>query len=175
MVSLVSPMSIPPEDALVLEAPPPSALGERGDPARQHGALVAELAAVVGEERAAELDVDAEVHFLMLQSTPDLSLAHARMQSALESMRSAVGDEYAKRYYISLHRKLALLRDADVAAAAVPALQQGSLLFEHGELLSTGDVELPSADAAQERSKTGLESISDNDLARVLKQRLGPL
>lgn len=140
--------------------------GDTRDPARAHRALVAELAAVVGESRADELDVDAEVHFLMLQSSPEQSLAQARMQSALESMRAALGDEFTKRYYLSLHDKLTVLRDAKVAAAALPTLEQGTALFtsaEHAE----------QADEGVTDKRTGLDSIADEDLARVLKRRIG--
>lgn len=144
-----------------LETPAPEVAQ---DPAKAHQQLVAELARAVGEKVAGELDIAAEVHFIMLQAEPNLAIARAQFEGALETMREHSGEDFCQRYRASLRRKLLLLRDAQIAAAALPAFVDG----EHylGEIVSA-----PRQEASQ--SRTGLDSLRDEDLARVLAQRIG--
>lgn len=135
------------------------------DPAAAHQQLVAELAQFVGDKVAGELDIAAEVHFIMLQAEPNLAIARAQFDGAIDTMRSHTNDDFCQRYRASLRRKLLLLRDAQIAAAALPAFVDGDSAFL-GELV----VPPPSE---QSHARTGLDSLRDEDLARVLTQRIG--
>lgn len=146
------------------------------DPAIAHQALVAELASAVGEKIAGELDVSAEVHFIMLQAEPDLAIARAQFEGALTSMRENTSDDFCQRYRASLRRKLLLLRDAQIAAAALPAFIEGTSDGTPGDGESFFAEVVASTTAAghgQLQGRTGLDSLRDEDLARVLTQRIG--
>lgn len=134
------------------------------DPAAAHQELVAELAQIVGDKTAGELDVAAEVHFIMLQAEPNLAIARAQFDGALATMREHTNDEFCQRYRASLRRKLLLLRDAQIAAAALPAFVDGDPSVVLAELVEPPRPEAP---------RTGLDSLRDEDLARVLAQRIG--
>ena len=135
------------------------------DPALAHQELVAELAQFVGEKVAGELDIAAEVHFIMLQAEPGLAIARAQFDGALDTMRTHTNEDFCRRYRASLRRKLLLLRDAQIAAAALPA-------FVDGETSFLGEIVVP-APTEQPQARTGLGSLRDEDLARVLTQRIG--
>lgn len=146
------------------------------DPAIAHQALVAELALAVGGKIAGELDVSAEVHFIMLQAEPDLAIARAQFDGALASMREGTSDDFCRRYRASLRRKLLLLRDAQIAAAALPAFFEVNQ--ELGPQPSDGnsffaEVVASTAGEGARHGRTGLDSMRDEDLARVLTQRIG--
>lgn len=142
------------------------------DPAIAHQALVAELAQAVGDKMAGELDISAEVHFIMLQAEPDLAIARAQFDGALASMRESTSDDFCQRYRASLRRKLLLLRDAQIAAAALPAFLEPGPQPSDGESFFA-EVVASTADEDPAQSRTGLGSLRDEDLARVLQQRIG--
>ena len=143
------------------------------DPAIAHQALVAELAQAVGDKAAGELDISAEVHFIMLQAEPDLAIARAQFEGALASMLESTSLDFCQRYRASLRRKLLLLRDAQIAAAALPAfLEAGGPQPGEGESFFAEVVASTAGDEASQ-GRTGLGSLRDEDLARVLTQRIG--
>jgi len=146
-------------------------LADSRDPAVAHQALVSELATAVGDKMAGELDITAEVHFIMLQAEPNLAIARAQFDGALDAMREHTSDAFCQRYRASLRRKLLLLRDAQLQAAALPAFVGGD--GDHtffGEIVSSTSA--PTKEDVPQ-SRTGLDSLRDEDLARVLTQRIG--
>lgn len=167
---LRSKVGVAPRSRIDYACRPMSVAAPTNDPAVAHQKLVAELASVVGEKVAGELDVAAEVHFIMLQAEPDLAIARAQFDGALATMLEHTNDDFCRRYRASLRRKLLLLRDAQIAAAALPAFVDGDTETLLGEVMFA---EAPTEPSEQPHARTGLDSLRDEDLARVLTQRIG--
>jgi len=89
----------------------------RGAPRQPHDVLVGEMIAVLGRDRALELDMLAQANKLMLVSSPDRRDAMQEYRARLDAMTRSMGAEFAQRYEASLEALIEEMRRAQEARA----------------------------------------------------------
>lgn len=136
-------------------------------PIVSHRHLVSELAQSVGRARAEELDMSAEVSFLILQSEPEEANAQQAFDQAKAAMAAAAGPRFAARYVASLTSKLEALRHAHGARAELARSLLKSAAPE-GNLFSAKELALVDAMHAEPSVKPLRDSVGLRRLVREL-------
>jgi hypothetical protein len=93
-----------------------------------HAALVAHLAKKLGRDAAAQLDMMAQAHQLVIDATSGRADAVADYKATLAQLTAAMGSQFVQRYERSLRKKL----DAERAAQAAH-FERGQRLYERLE------------------------------------------
>jgi len=158
----------------------------RGSPRQPHDVLVGEMIAVLGRDRALELDMLSQVNKLMLVSSPDRRDAMQEYRTKLDTMTNSMGADFAQRYEASLEALIEAMRRAQETipvrldwwndpASKVPAAYTEAPPNSHealvGEMIKVMGREAVQLDMAASISRIILAEAGRNDLGAAESYR----